>query len=71
MTLVAAMLLILHSPDGYEVRISPEQITSMHVSREQGNYPKTSKCLINLADGKHVAVRETCEEVQKALETQK
>lgn len=68
---VVATLLVLHSPDGYDVRVSPEQITSMHVSREQGNYPKTSRCLINLADGKHVAVKETCEEVQKILEERK
>lgn len=64
-------LLLLHSPDGAEVLVSPDQITSMHVSRERGNYPAEARCLINLADGKHVAVRENCKEVERLVESRK
>lgn len=70
---ISLTLLILHSPDGYDVRVSPEQITSLHSERTGENrlYSKNARCLVRLTDGTSVAVKETCEEVQKMLEGSK
>jgi hypothetical protein len=65
-----ATLIFLHAPDGHEVRIAPEQITSMHSPGHlRGpHFPEKAQCAVYLTDGKLAAVVETCEEIQKMLE---
>lgn len=62
----AVILVLLHAPDGREIRVNPDSITSMHAGTGSGNKLITegARCLINLADGKHVAVAETCDDVR-------
>ena len=68
--IAVALMLILHGPDGHDVRIAPEQITALHSPPEprSKNYPLNANCLINLTDGKFIAVVETCLEVEQQLE---
>ena len=67
---VAIILMLLHGPDGSEIRVNPDQIT--HLRSAKPNASKDEKifhgspanCMINLADGKFVTVVETCEQVK-------
>jgi hypothetical protein len=72
--LAAVQLITLHTPDGREVAVAPEQVTSLTSSKEnQENKLITgaAHCLVNLADGKFISVREDCIVVRKALEDAK
>ena len=64
-------LLLLHAPDGAEIRINPEQVTSMH-SRHATNknslFSENVGCLIRLSGGKFVTVAEDCRVIEKLLE---
>jgi len=68
MIVIVAILLYLHGPDSRVVIVNPDQITSMY-SKKGPNKQITDKaeCVINLTDGKFVAVTETCEEINKQL----
>jgi hypothetical protein len=71
---IAVVLILLHGPDGHEIRISPSQVTSMRSSVEgQPNKALDDdvRCMINLADGKFVSVVEPCHIVQHMLEEAK
>jgi hypothetical protein len=70
---IAAFLLFLHGADGHDVRVASEQITALHSPSQprSAHYPEKAKCLINLADGKFVAVLESCPEIQRMLEQPK
>ena len=71
----AVFLLLLHAPDGQEIRIAPDQVTSLHAPRtdpsSQKHFAPTVHCLINLTDGKFVSVVEECPQIQKLLEERK
>lgn len=66
-----AIMILLHTPDGNAVMIAPDQITMMRARPEVQVGPKMytagAHCTVNLADGKFVAVRETCEEVKAMI----
>ena len=69
-------VIILHGADNREIRVSPSQITSMQSPRagakkDEKLYPEGLNCLINLADGKSVAVVEPCLVIQRMMETGK
>jgi len=66
------VMVILHSATGVEIDINTSTITNMR-SPEPGNknFTPDVKCLINMSDGKFVTVRETCEEVRRAMEARK
>lgn len=68
-------LLLLHAPDGHEVRVNPSQITSLHSPKLTGNdgtlFAKGANCRVGLADGAFVAVVEPCLVVQNMLEKAK
>ena len=66
------VMIILHSATGVEIDINTSTITNMR-SPEPGNknFTPDVKCLINMSDGKFVTVRETCEEVRRAMEARK
>lgn len=70
------VLILLHGADGAAIEVNPDQITSLRGPREgvtehDRMYHKATNCLINLADGKAVAVIETCEVVQQMIEGNK
>ena len=72
--LLFVALIILHTLDGREVVINSKQITSLTGPRPgaaQGMFVEGSNCLINMTDGKFVAVVETCNQVRDLLEAAK
>lgn len=64
------ILILLHGPGGSEIRISPDQVTSLRSPAGPSNKAFTDevRCMVNLVDGKYVSVIEACETVQKMLE---
>ena len=68
--LVALHLIVLHTVDGREVSVNPEQVTTLHATRDEGNKLVTDEahCVVMLTDGKFVSVAEACDEVRKLLE---
>lgn len=73
---VVMLMLVLHRVDGHEVRVSPEQITSLNspqkgVKAEDRIYDVRGNCLVGLTDGKNVQVIETCPEIQRMMEQTK
>lgn len=66
----AALVLFieLHLIDGVIVQVSPTQIISMRGRGHGALIAEGGNCLLNMADGKHVVVKETCEEVFRLIE---
>lgn len=65
-----AGLLLLHGPDGREIRVNPDQVTSLKAATSEPNklLHDEAQCLVNLTDGKYVAVREPCVAIEKMRE---
>ena len=72
MTLLLLVMIILHSGAGVEMAVNPALITNMR-NPEPNNpsFSPTVRCLINMADGKFVTVKETCEEVRRMMAREK
>lgn len=68
MPAVLFVLIELHTVDGSVIQVAPQSIISMHGRRSGQLFAEGAKCLLNLADGKFIVVRETCEEVTKLVE---
>ena len=70
----ALHLVLLHTVDGRETLINPDQVASMSAAVE-GEKNKllveTVQCVIGLTNGKIVSVIEPCHEVQQLLEAVK
>jgi hypothetical protein len=68
--LIASIWIVLHGPGGYEVNVNPKRITSMR-SGVPGQKNKVihenARCVLNMDDGKFIAVIETCDQVHQAL----
>lgn len=65
---VAAVLVLLHGPNGHEILINPAAVASMHSAIEgKSNELVTddARCIINTNDGKFVSVVETCKTVRE------
>jgi hypothetical protein len=70
---LAIQLVLVHTPNGDVVEINPDQIVTMRTAaqerkEEERMFHKSVKCLINLADGKFVAVVESCVEIKALIE---
>ena len=69
--MIFLVLILLHGPDGREIRVNTEQVTSLR-SGQGGDQNKAFTgavhCMVSLADGKFVTVAEPCDEVQKMME---
>jgi len=68
---LALHLILLHTVDGRETFVNPEQITNMaaHMPGEQNKVLTGAvQCVVSLSNGKFVSVREPCDEVQRKLE---
>jgi uncharacterized protein YlzI (FlbEa/FlbD family) len=68
--LIAALaMIVLHTGDGREIGINPKQVTSMREARETNkHFTDKVRCMVNLTDGKFVAVLETCDVVRNKIE---
>lgn len=69
------VFLLLHGPDGHEIRVNPESVVSMHSKKDDRAdarlFAEGANCLVNMADGKALAVREQCTDIQRLLEAGK
>jgi hypothetical protein len=68
------LLIILHSIQGHEVTISPDQVTNLRASRpDKPNtlFTEQARCVVSLTDGKFVTVKETCAEIRLLIEQQR
>ena len=70
--MILLVMIILHSGAGTPIDLNAEAITNMR-NPEPGNklFSDTVRCQVNMVDGKYIAVRETCAEVRKLMETTK
>lgn len=74
LALVVLHLVVLHTVDGRETFINPEQVVSMssHKPGEENKLLVESvECVIGLTNGKIVSVIEHCDEVKQKLEAAK
>ena len=68
MTPVFVVLLIQFTgPDGQRIEVNPHEVVSVRTPRSQEHLAKDVKCLLHTADGKFVAVLESCDEVLQRL----
>ena len=65
MLLAYVVLIQLHTVDGGVIEINPREITTMRPRHEHENFAKGAECMINMSDGKFVAVREDCVTVEE------
>jgi hypothetical protein len=71
MLLIVLHLIVLHTVDGHEVAINPEQVTSLTAGKpHQDNklLANNVRCVVGLTDGKFVSVSESCAAVRQLLE---
>lgn len=69
MIFIVLHLIVLHVPDGSEVQINPEHVTSLRArSDDHKHFSPHVNCMVGLTDGKFVTVVETCDVVRELLE---
>jgi hypothetical protein len=69
MKLVLLHMLRLHTPDGQEIAVNPDTVVTLREPRATENYfPKGTRCVINMADGKFNLVAEDCITIRTMLE---
>jgi hypothetical protein len=70
---IAFQLIVLHRIDGAEIAVNPAQVTSLHAKATGPDRNKLTTheahCIVWLADGKLLAVLETCDQVKAMLES--
>lgn len=69
--IIALHLVLLHTVDGREVAVNPEQITSLQAAKEDEPNKvlvETVRCVVGFTNGKFVSVVEHCDVVRKLLE---
>lgn len=67
---VVFAMVILHSPDGREIDVAVDQITSIHCkipNVENQLFAQGINAIVNLSDGKHVSVVESCNDIRYLL----
>lgn len=72
--LAVIVLILLHGPDGHEIRVNMHQVTSLHASKpgeDNKLFTDDVKCIVGLADGKFVSVVEPCHIIHHMLEEAK
>jgi uncharacterized protein YlzI (FlbEa/FlbD family) len=68
---LALHLILLHTVDGRETLVNPEQVTSItHRTEDTPNklLTDTVQCVVGFSNGKFISVLEHCDVVQKKLE---
>ncbi|MBR0747395.1 hypothetical protein JQ582_26010 [Bradyrhizobium japonicum] len=65
------VLILLHGPDGNQIAINPETVTTVRTARADDRPDKQSTkgiaCIITLTDGKFAGVVEDCATVRELL----
>jgi len=67
---IGLALIMLHGPDGREIDVSADEITSVTCkmpNKENKLFAEGVNAVINTTDGKYVSVRETCSEVRDLI----
>jgi len=67
---IGFVLIMLHAPDGREIGVSVDEITSFHCKMpdtENKLFVDGVNTVISMTDGKNVSVRETCTEVRDLI----
>lgn len=65
------LLIVLHSPDGREIDVSVDEITSLQCRLsgvKNSLMAEGVNAIINMTDGKFISVRETCEQIKHQIE---
>jgi hypothetical protein len=69
---IAVILIALHGPDGHDIAINLDEITSVHCkvpgSKGTGAFAAGANAIINTTDGKFVSIAETCEALKAIIE---
>jgi len=68
---LAMHLVLLHTVDGRDTLVNPEQVTSItHRFEDEPNkmLVNTVRCVVGFSNGKFISVIEDCDEVQRKLE---
>ena len=68
---VLFILIVLHGPDGREVDVSVDEITSMNCRVPGAKNQLMAdgvNSVINLTDGRFVSVKESCQEIRDIIE---
>jgi hypothetical protein len=60
-------LIMLHGPGGQYLEINSEQISSVRIPRSNDHFPKGTRCILTMTNGKLNAVMETCEMVDQLI----
>jgi uncharacterized protein YlzI (FlbEa/FlbD family) len=63
-------LILLHSVSGIAIEVNPKHITHLRNPDTSNLFVEGAKCLVNMADGKYITVKETCTEVRRLIEEQ-
>ena len=70
----AIVLIVLHSVDGFEMFVNPEEIVVMRPSNEAATGRPNQiivtgpRCIIGLSSGRFISVIETCTAVREMVE---
>jgi hypothetical protein len=67
---VAFLLIVLHGPDGREIDVSINEITSLQCKipgAKNQLFTEGVNAVINMTDGKYVSVKETCAEIRDRI----
>lgn len=70
MMLIVFILIVLHGPDGREVDVSVDEITSLQCRMpgvDNKLFHDDVNAIVNLSDGKFVSVKETCNEIRDLI----
>lgn len=69
---IVMILIALHGPDGHDISISLDEITSVHCklpgTKDGGTFAHGANTIVNTTDGKFVSIRETCAELKDIIE---
>jgi len=70
---VQIVIVVLHLPAGYEIRVNPAQIVTLRETSEgtgQANrlLVEGANCVVGLTSTRFIAVTESCADVQRLLE---
>jgi uncharacterized protein YlzI (FlbEa/FlbD family) len=61
--------IFVHGPDGQAIELNVKEISSLRDKRdaEETHFAKDVNCICFMTNGKHIGVKESCEEVLKAI----
>jgi len=60
-------LILLHGGENNPIHVNPTEVVTVRPVREGEHFAKTIHCVVTTADGKYVAVIETCDDVYEKL----